>query len=74
MKVKKFKKIPHFLLWIAASLYALLKVFKIELSLFSKLIQAQMFYYFEILSTKEEGLQTLRKALKESHEFNPNKS
>ena len=74
MKVKKFKKIPHFLLWIAASLYALLKIFKIELSLFSKLIQAQMFYYFETLSTKEEGLQTLRKALKESHEFNPNKS
>jgi hypothetical protein len=37
--------------------------------MFSKLIQAQMFYFFETLSTKEEGLASLRKALKESQEF-----
>lgn len=66
---KNFKKIPHFFLWIAAALYFLLKLLKIEPSMFSKLIQAQMFYYFETLSTKEEGLQSLRKALQESHEF-----
>ena len=69
MNRKKFKLIPHFFLWIAAAFNFLLKLFKVELPLFSKLIQAQMFYYFETLSTKEEGLQSLQKALQESQRF-----
>lgn len=67
LKIKNFKKIPHFFLWFAAIIYSLLKLFKIEISIFSKLIQAQMFYYFETLSTQEEGIQILCKAMKESH-------
>jgi nucleoside-diphosphate-sugar epimerase len=68
MNAKKFKIIPHFFLWIAVTLYFFIKIFKIDTSLLSKFIQAQMFYYFETLLTKEEGLQAIRKALKESHE------